>query len=540
MPSPAPSGEAWASAVPTPTVTACQSAPAAPAFHRLSRTEYHNSVNQLLGTRLPLRERLPADPLVYGFDNNGDLAVSAPLVQRYLDVAELAVSQALADPGTRAALVPCALDKDHGCARQVLSSFLPRAFRRPITSAELEEHLGYVEVCNESRLAGVGCALQAALVDPAFLFRTELLSANAGTCSAQAPLAGEATITQAALAARLSFFLTASAPDQRLLDLAHYQKLDDPAVIEAEVNRLLDSAEQSRFTRPLRESLPVHWLGLDSLEAAAPSPALHPAFDEEVRSAMAAESRLFFAEILRQNRSALELLRADFTFANERLAAHYALPGVRGSEMRLVDTTGTIRGGVLGQASLLTITSSSENTSIALRGRWVLQNLLCTPMSDPPAGAEEMIPAPDPALGLTRRQSLQQRTGGPPCSGCHNLINPLGFGLEIFDATGAERSRDAHGRPIDASGVLPSGQRFETTAELLALLQKDPRFPRCLTEKMLVAALGRQLNGECDKQVLQTLSDELVRDGFRLKNHVVRIAASQLFRLAHRPQPEAP
>jgi hypothetical protein len=199
-----------------------------------------------------------------------------------------------------------------------------------------------------------------------------------------------------------------------------------------------------------------------------------------------------------------------------------------------VDTTGTSRGGVLSQASFLTITSSSERTSIVLRARWLMNNLLCTSLGDPPPGAEEMVPAPDPALGLTARESLERRTGRPPCSGCHAVLNPLGFGLESFDAIGAARSEEG-GRPLDTSGVLPSGQSFRDTSEMLTLLKADPRFPVCLTRKLLTHALGRGLGGTCDDQVVEALAADFARDGYRLKNHLVRIAKSELFRRARGP-----
>ena len=307
-------------------------------------------------------------------------------------------------------------------------------------------------------------------------------------------------------------------------------------MIEAQVNRMLSPAQQARFVRPFSESLAAQWLGWDGVHQVAPSPAVYPGFDEELRQAMAGEARLFFAEILQQNRSALELVRAPFTFVNQRLAAHYGLAAVVGSHMRKVDTTGSLRGGVLTQAGFLTITSSPENTSVVQRARWVLQNLLCTPLDDPPPGAVEMVPPPDPALGLTRRQSLERRTSTPPCNGCHDVLNPIGFGLEIFDGVGAQRTLDG-GRPIDASGVLPSGEMFQDTDQLLALLQADPRFPICLTRKLLTYALGRGLQADeagCDEQTVRVLAEAFKQDGYRLKNHVVRIARSELFRTASR------
>jgi hypothetical protein len=519
-------------------VPACQSVPRLPTFHRLNRTEYQNTVNALLGTQQTLRAGLPPDALLYGFDNNVDGPVSAPLVQRYLNLAETAVAAALDSPASRAALIPCALEQP-ACRRQVLQRFLPRAFRRPVTAAEIDEHLRYFEICDDSPRAGLACALEAALVSPSFLFRTELPE-PAPTCAAEAALTGGTggQLSPFALAARLSYFLWSSGPDQELLDLAASGRLAEDAVIEAQVNRMLAPAAQRRFLRALVEGLPAQWLQLDSLATAEPSLAVYPAFDEELRQALAAESQLFFAEILQQNRSALELVRAPFTFANQRLARHYGLPPVAGAAMQRVDTSGTLRGGVLGQASFHTITSSSENTSIVARGRWVLQNLLCTSLGDPPPGAQEMVPAPDPALGLSRRQSLERRTGTPPCNACHDILNPVGFGLEVFDGVGAQRSSE-RGQPIDASGALPTGERFQDTEQLLELLRSDARFPVCLTRKLLTYALGHGLTSRCEEQAVQALAEAFKADGFRLKNHVVRIARSELFRTARR-QPEEP
>jgi hypothetical protein len=507
-----------------------------PVFHRLSRTEYHNSVNSLLGVNLPLRDDLPADALVFGFDNNADTAVSATLVQKYLTVAQRAVDTALADTAAKAKLITCNVDTDATCGRRVLEAFLPRAFRRPVQPAEVDEYLKYTKICTASATAGVGCALQAALVSPKFLFRTELLSnAPINMCGESQPLAStqNQTLAQYALASRLSYFLISSAPDAELLDLASKGRLNDPATIAAQTDRLLSAAVSARYLRPFTESMAVQWLELDSVADAAPSPRLFPQFNAELRKAMQDESRLYFADILQNNRSALELVRSNFTFANARLAQHYGLPPVTGTDMRRVDTTGTRRGGILTQASFLTATSSSENTSIVLRAKWVLSNLLCTSVGAPPPGAADTVPPPDPGLGLTNRESLSMRTANAPCNACHDIMNPIGFGLEIFDAIGAERKLD-HNKPIDASGVLPGGLTFKTTDELLELLKKDERFPLCMTKKLMIYALGRAMDAPCDEQVIKGLSDQFKADGFKLKNHIIRIAQSDLFRTARR------
>jgi hypothetical protein len=279
------------------------------------------------------------------------------------------------------------------------------------------------------------------------------------------------------------------------------------------------------------QSFPGQWLQLSGAAVAQPSPTLFPSFDEPLRQALGDESRAFFAAIVTQGRSALELVRADYSFLNERLATHYGIAGVSGADMRQVSTAGTLRGGILTQASFLTTTSSSENTSIVQRAKWVLGNLLCEHLPAPPPGAADEVPPPDPGLGLTNRESLSLRTANAPCNGCHAVMNPIGFGLEVFDAIGAQRTMD-RGKPIDPSGQLPDGQMFADTEGLLQILKQDPRFPTCMTRKLLTYALGRGLDATCDAAALQQLSDEWKADGYNMKNHVVRLAQSNLFRSA--------
>ena len=511
----------------------CAAGSVVPSFHRLNRIEYQNSVNALLGTELPIADDLPVDSLVHGFDNNADVAMSATLMQKYLNAAESAVAAALAGPATRAALVPCSLG-EATCARSVLEKFIAKAYRRPATPAEVDQALGYLTVCSSSPEAGIGCALQATLLSSKFLFRTELLGTEqAKACTESAPLTATAdgTLSAHALAARLSYWLTTSSPDAELYAAAQSGALLQPAGIAAQVERLLATSDSGSHRSPFLQNFPSQWLQLSAAAVAAPSPTLFPNFDEPLRQALGDESRLFFASAITQGRSALELVRSDYSFLNERLATHYGIAAVSGPEMRLVSTTGTLRGGILTQASFLTATSSSENTSIVQRAKWVLTNLLCEHLPAPPPGAADAVPPPDPGLGLTNRESLSLRTANPPCSACHLVMNPIGFGLEVFDAIGAYRTMD-HGKLIDASGQLPDGQTFADTEGLLQLLKQDPRFPACMTEKMLTYALGRGLDAACDAEALGKLGEEWKADGYNLKNHVVRLAQSELFRTA--------
>jgi hypothetical protein len=516
----------------------CTAPTLVPVFHRLNRTEYQNSVNGLLGIALPLRDDLPADAMVNGFDNNADTAVSATLLQKYLTANQRAVEAALASPTAKAQLIPCVPETDTACARKVMTAFLPKAFRRPVLPSEIDEYLKYVTVCSSNATAGIGCAIEAALLSSKFLFRTELLNgaqSQAATCAEAVPFAAasSANLSAYALASRLSYLMWSSAPDQELLDLAAKGTLGDPAVLAAQVERMLTPTVAAKYARPFTESLATQWLQLEAVASAAPSKVLFPSFDEALRTAMQDEAKLFFSDVMLQNRSVLDLIRTNFTFVNARLATHYGLAGVTGTNMRKVDTAGAARGGILTQGSFLTGTSSSENTSIVLRAKWVLTNLLCTSLSAPPPGAADSVPPPDPGLGLTNRESLQFRTGNAPCNGCHNVLNPIGFGLEKFDAVGAARTLDK-GKTIDSSGELPGGLKFNDTDELLALLKADERFPACFTKKLLTYALGRSMEVSCDDEAVKALAAEFKADGFQMKNHIMRIVKSDLFRTARR------
>ena len=526
--------------VTTPGVEAveCRDFSTGPVFHRLNRTEWENSVNALLGTRQALRDQVGDDDiLVDGFDNSADVGIDQTLMLKHLGAAQQAVDTALADPAAATRLVPCNLDSANAdCVKRALEAFLPRAFRRPVQAAEVTEYASYATICKSSPRAGVSCALQAVLVSPKFMYRSEFLGPEATdqACGVSDPLisATRTDLSAHAFAARLAYFITSSGPDAELLDLAAKGRLNDPAVIAQQVERLLSPEQSGRHLRPFIESLPTQWLQVDRVKSAAPSATLYPGWDVALAEAMQAESKLYFAEIVRENRSALDLIRSDFTFVNERLAKHYGLTGVTGAQMRKVDTSGTPRGGIMTQASFLTAMSSPENTSIVHRAKWVLTNLLCEHVTDPPDGVDTTM-LPEGAANMTNRESLELRTKNPPCSGCHAAMNPIGYGLEVFDAIGALRTTQ-NDKPIDPSGDLPGAGHFNNADELLTLLKDDQRVPACLTRKMLTYALGRSLEAKCDQEAMQVLVDAFKKDGYRMKNHIVRLAQSELFRTAQR------
>jgi hypothetical protein len=507
----------------------CTPSTPAPVFHRLNAKQYQETVNQLLGTQLTFTD-LPLDSALYGFDNNADTSLTGASMQKYLDAAKTAVTALLANTTARAKLVPCSVTTNAAtCVRTVLTSWLPKAFRRPVTAAEIDKYVSYTTTCNSSGEAGLSCALQAALLSPNFLYRTELVAGpEASTCTEEGALVSttQNILGQYALASRLSYFLWNTAPDDALYGLAANGTLSQPTVLAQQVDRMLGASAQHPVG--FLQDFPAQFLPLVPLQTVHPSPAVFPTFDEPLRAAMRDESLLFFQEVVVGNHSALDLVKADYTFVNERLAQHYGISGVTGTQMRQVPTTGLNRGGIPTQASFLTATSSTENTSLVLRAKWVLRNLLCKDIPTPDKSLVDSVPPPDPGLGLTNRQSLEIRTMNEPCHSCHQFINPIGFGLETFDGIGAARTMDK-GKPIDASGELPGGIKFANTSELLALLRADERFPACITEKFLTYALGRGMVASCDPNDISALAAQFKADDFKLRNHIVRIVQSGMF-----------
>ena len=366
----------------------------------------------------------------------------------------------------------------------LLLRFASRAFRRPATEKELDRLIKLYQLARQhgdAFEAGVQFALQAVLVSPHFLFRVEA-----------DPAEGESPrqLNDYELATRLSYFLWSSMPDQTLFSLAEKRALQIDGVLEGQVLRML----RDRKAQALVENFAGQWLNLRKLDQVQPDPERFPAFDKELRVAMRKETELLFSEVMTKDRSVLDLLDAKFTYVNQRLARHYGLPGIEGDGFRRVILPGDQRGGVLTHASILTLTSNPTRTSPVKRGKWILENILGKPPPDPPQGVEELEDDDAQVAADSLRKRMEQHRAKPICASCHRLMDPLGFGFENFDAIGAWRERDGE-FPIDAAGVLPSGESFKGPHELRVLLRKTraEQFCRCLIEKMLTYALGRGL-----------------------------------------------
>jgi hypothetical protein len=406
-------------------------------------------------------------------------------------------------------------------ARQIVSSFATRAYRRPLKGDEVDRLMSFYELAKgqkENFEASVKLALQAALVSPHFLFRGEL-QPEPDNPNRVFP------INEYALASRLSYFLWSSMPDERLFALAGKGKLRGK--LSGEVHRMLRDPKAQAFV----ENFVGQWLQLRNLNLVQPDPAVFPGFDEALRTAMHKETELLFASILREDRSVMEFLDADYTFLNGRLAQHYGLKGVKGDAFQKVKLKGDQRGGVLTHASVLTLTSHPTRTSPVKRGKWVLENILGTPPPPPPPDVPDLKEGEHEELKGTLRQRMEQHRSNPTCASCHARMDPIGFGLENFDAVGAWRNRDGE-LPIDPTGTLVSGEEFRGAEDLKKILaaEKKEQFVRCLTDKMLTYALGRGLE-YYDKCAVDKICKDVAKRDYKLSALVLGIVNSTPFQM---------
>ena len=413
-----------------------------------------------------------------------------------------------------------AKDESRDRARQILAKFAARAYRRQVRDDEVNRLLKLFDMAkqqSDSFDKSVGVALQAVLVSPHFLFRVE---------KDRTPdrADGSYALNDWEIASRLSYFLWSSMPDEELSRLAEQGKLTDPAVRAAQVKRMI--RDPKAFA--LVENFGGQWLNLRNLQTAQPGRYEYSTWDESLRTAIRRETELFFNAVMTEDRSVLEFLDADYTFLNERLARHYGISGVSGDEFRKVKLTDRNRGGVLTQASVLTITSNPTRTSPVKRGKWILENILGTPPPPPPPDVPELKEGREVALTGSLRQRMEQHRANPSCATCHERMDPLGFGLENFDGIGGWRKTDGK-FTIDASGVLPDGSKFSGPTELKKiLLAKDSAFRRCLSEKMLTYALGRGVDAG-DRATVERIAAAVKGDQNRFGRLVLEIVNSDAF-----------
>jgi len=487
-------------------------------IHRLSRLEYNNTVRDLFGVDTRPADRFPPDGGGGGgFDNNADTLFVPPiLMERYLSAAEEIVGQA---PAERVLLfTPGVFTSRRSAARKTIESFATRGYRRPAMKEEVDGLLGLYDQAvrtGDSHEAALRLALRAILVSPDFLFRIE--TARDATAAY--------LISDYELASRLSYFLWSSMPDDELFKVAAQKRLRDPGVLEAQVRRMLQDPKARTFA----DNFAGQWLRVKELHTSAqPDRNRFPGYTPELRDAMYAEPVEFFYSILRENRSVLELIDSDYTFLNATLAKHYGIEGVDGDPLRRVTLTDRARGGVLGMAGVLTLTSYPLRTSPVLRGKWVLEELLGTPPPPPPPLIKSLPPDDKPKDGLSMRQRLEKHREDPNCASCHKRMDPLGFGLENFDAIGRWRT-EVGGQAVDASGEMTTGEKFTGPAKLKTLLlNRKVEFTRNLTQKMLAYALGRGVEIH-DLPALRRITKAVEKDDYRSEALILAIVQSHPF-----------
>jgi len=409
------------------------------------------------------------------------------------------------------------------CAATIISKLARRAYRRPVSYQDIEMPLSFYEQgrANGGFEDGIELALRALLTSPEFLFRIERDPDDTPAGSAY-------WLSDVELASRLSFFLWSSIPDDTLIDLAEGERLRDPGVLEAQVRRMLADPRADTLTTSFADQ----WLYLRNLETAAPNLRQFPDFDDNLRAAFRQETHLLFGSVVEEDRNVLDLLRADYTFLNERLARHYGIPGVYGTNMRRVELPpDSVRRGLLGHGSILTVTSYTTRTSPVLRGKWILENLLGMPPPPPPPNVPP-LEEPDPGVAArSMRERMEAHRVNPACATCHRLMDPAGLSMENFDAIGRWRNRGNNWIPIDAGGGIPGGGAFDGVAGLReAILARPIVFVGTMTEKLLTYALGRGL-GHHDGPAVRKVVRHAAANDYRFSSLVLGIIESTPFQM---------
>jgi Protein of unknown function (DUF1592)/Protein of unknown function (DUF1588)/Protein of unknown function (DUF1585)/Protein of unknown function (DUF1587)/Protein of unknown function (DUF1595)/Planctomycete cytochrome C len=416
---------------------------------------------------------------------------------------------------------PANAQAEESCATQIVTALARRAYRQPPTAADVQRLLDFYRAGRRDGTfeTGIERSLQRILASPKFVIRVEHEPA------AVAPGAVYA-ISDYELASRLSFFLWSSIPDDELLDAAAHGRLKTPPVLEQQVRRMLADPRSGALV----SNFAGQWLQLRNLRNSVPNEDLFPEFDDNLRQAFQRETEMFFDSIMREDRNVLDLLTADFTFVNERLARHYKIPNIYGSQFRRVTIADEARRGLFGQGSILTSTSNANRTSPTVRGKWILANLIGMPPSPPPANVPPLKESTDGAAPVNIRAQMEAHRTDPVCASCHKLMDPLGFAMENFDAVGRWRTRD-NGSPIDASGQFLDGSKLNGVAGLRQILVSHPDiFVGTLTEKLLTYALGRGLDAH-DMPAVRKIVRESAGHDYRFSTLVLGIATSVPFQM---------
>jgi len=492
---------------------------------RLTKREFSLTMRDLLyGAHDHLGETFPTDGAGgEGFDNNADTLFIPPLlIEKFIEAADIGLKAAWEKPDSKTKLIlhwPEASRPQQQAAKENLQIFAQRAFRRPVTDSEIASLLAIFDQASKRGLdfeSSLKVSYKAVLLSPKFLILQEQ------------DRPGESKpwlVNGHEMAQRLSYFLWSSMPDEELTRLANEGKLAEPAVIESQVKRMLADNRAAAFVKHFA----AQWLGLDALfNTVDPDRGKYKEFTQSLRQAMYDEGLYFSSAILRENGRVLDFLDSKHTFVNEELAKLYGIPDVKGPEMRRVSLTDDRRGGVLGMGGMLAATAYPQRTSPVLRGKWVLENLLGTPAPPPPANVGS-LPEDDRKIeNLTFRQQLEKHRSKPQCMGCHNRLDPPGFGLENFDPIGKWRDNE-NGKPLDVRGSFVDGRSFTGPAEMRRLLmQEKSKFVRNFCARLLGYALGRGLEN-FDQPTLLRLEEVLVKEDYHALPLIIAVAQSYPF-----------
>jgi hypothetical protein len=471
----------------------------------------------------PLFETNRLQRFIRDFSNPFD-AEGAPHVQSITIQGPFGTKTAGTPPSPRAFVCrPGRGLSEDACARRILSTLATQAYRRPITETEIADLLNYYSQAKSggSFQDGIQFGLRRILASPSFVFRPE---AEPASIAAGTPY----RITDTELATRLSFFFWSSLPDEALMRAARDGRLKSPDVLAAQVRRMLADRRSSAFVA----NFAGQWLHLRNLKGKVPNSELFPDFDDNLRQAFQREAELFFESVIREDRNVLDLMNADYTYVNERLARHYGIANVFGSDFRRVPLGDDSRRGILGKGAVLLVTSHPTTTSPVLRGKWVLENLVGTPPPAPPADLDTALKSDPPGSApKTMREQMEQHRTNPVCANCHQVMDPIGFALENFDLVGAWRTKDANGLPLNTADVLADGTKIDGVVALRqALVRRPDVFVQTLTEKLMVYALGRGLTAD-DMPEVRKVVRGAARKGYRFSALIQGIVESVPFQM---------
>jgi hypothetical protein len=466
------------------------------------------------------------DPYVLTLD---DRAAFSDKLNKFLNMIKfIGPYPAKVERASRKKILICDPNSGPACVTKILSTLARRAYRRPVTRAEIAPLEGFVAMAKkdgQSVEQGLQLAIQAMLTSPHFLFRVEKHPTPNDPARVH-------KIGDIELATRLSYFLWSSMPDEELQALGESNKLRAPGALAAQVKRMLADPKAAA----LADNFAGQWLEIRNLDSVKPDPKLFPEWEPELKDAMRTETRMFFESMLRENKPLGEFLDAKYTFVNEVLAKHYGMKGISGADFRRVELTSPERGGILSHASVLTVSSYPTRTSPVIRGKYVLQNILGTPPPPPPP---DVPPLDEEAVGSagSLRQQLEKHRTNAICASCHDRMDAMGFGLENYDATGKWRTKDGK-FDIDSGGTLPNGKSYKTPNEFRAILREEvPEFARCITEKMMTYALGRGLE-RYDRRTTDAILKKMAASNYPFQMLIQEIVESLPFQMRRGEAPK--